>query len=188
MKISVQLFLATVLVILSPILAYSLPVIQKITGTDFFTDKEIHMTTQDKKGLVVVFLSAKCPCSNSHMNELKNLFKSYPNFSFVAIHSNADENKDISMPYFKKTSLPFSIIEDQNSTLANLFQAFKTPHAYILLPNGELAFQGGVTNSHDFEKSDRKYLREALTDLDSGKPVRTPEARTLGCSIARKTQ
>ncbi len=171
-----------------PISILAMPNIKKITGTDLLTSKEITVSAEGKKGLVAIFLSAKCPCSNSHISELKNLSKSFPEFSFVAIHSNADENKDISIAYFEKNLLPFPTIEDQKTTLANLFQAYKTPHAYILSPNGDVIYQGGVTNSHDFEKSDRKYLREALTDIDAGKSVRTPEARTLGCSIARGSQ
>lgn len=157
---------------------------KSIGGFDLFTEKKVEVQT-GKKGLVIVFLSAKCPCSNSHVTEIKELSKKYTEFSFVAVHSNSDENKDLSKPYFTKADFLFPVIEDKNTELADQFQAFKTPHAFVFLPSGELVYQGGVSNSRDCEKSDRKYLREALGDIQSGQSVKTTEGRTLGCSIFR---
>jgi peroxiredoxin len=170
---------------LIPFTIYAAPQIKNISGEDLLTAQKVNVSADGKKGLVVVFLSAKCPCSNSHVTELKDLASKFPEFTYVAVHSNVDEGKDLSKPYFEKAAFPFPVIEDKKSELADLLQAFKTPHSFILLPNGNIAYQGGVSNSKDCAKSDRKYLREALQDLDAGKTVRTPEGRTLGCAISR---
>lgn len=164
---------------------FAKPQIQFIEGKSLLTDTKVRTDSSSKKGLVVIFLSAKCPCSNSHNIELRNLAQTYKEFNFVAVHSNLDETKDLSKPYFEKAAFPFPIIEDENTKLADQLQALKTPHAYIFAPTGEMLYQGGVSNSSDCAKADRKFLREALEDLHAGKPVRTPEGRTLGCAISR---
>ena len=134
---------------------------------------------------MIVFLSAKCPCSNSHIEEIKNLSKEYPKYQFIGIHSNADENFPESQSYFKSLDLPFPVIEDEHSKLAVEFKALKTPHAFLISKTGETLYKGGVSSSRDFSASDRKYLREALIDSKAGKKVSTPEGRTLGCVIER---
>ena len=137
------------------------------------------------KGLVVAFLSARCPCSNSHTGELKSLAKEFPGFSFVGVHANGDEPLDLSQKYFKEAALEFPVIRDGEQKLLQEFRALKTPHAFVVSPAGALLYKGGVSSSSDFARADHKYLREALEDLDQGRVVRTPSSRTLGCVIAR---
>ncbi len=156
-----------------------------LEGKNLLTDAKVQVNSTEKKGLVVVFLSAKCPCSNSHNVELRDLAQTHKEFNFVAVHSNVDEGKDLSKPYFEKAAFPFPVIEDEKAKLADQLQVLKTPHAYIFGSNGEVLYQGGVSNSKDCAKADRKFLREALEDLQAGKKVRIPEGRTLGCAISR---
>lgn len=165
--------------------AHATPQIKFLEGKHLLTDTKVLVDSSNSKGLVVVFLSAKCPCSNSHNTELKDLAQIYKEFNFVAVHSNVDEGKDLSKPYFKNAAFPFPVIEDEKSKLADQLQASKTPHAFIFASSGEVLYQGGISNSKDCAKADRKFLREALVDLHSGKVVRTPEGRTLGCAISR---
>jgi thioredoxin-related protein len=156
-----------------------------LNGRNLITEKNMTISSENKKALVVIFLSAKCPCSNSHIKEINDLANLYSNFSFVAVHSNFDEPRELSKPYFQNVGINFPVLEDSNQTLADQFKASKTPHAFVIMTNGDLVYQGGVSNSNDFTKSDRSYLREALSDLTEGKKVKTPEGRTLGCAISR---
>jgi hypothetical protein len=156
------------------------------TGAAALPEAEISLGK--KKGLVVAFLSAACPCSNSHNRELAALAAEYPEFAFVGVHSNPNELRDFALAYFKKAGLPFPVIRDRGGKLAGEFKALKTPHAFVVLPSGEAAYRGGVSSSRQFDPSvGHKYLREALEDLSANpsRPVRTPEGRTLGCAIAR---
>ena len=155
------------------------------SGQDLLTSKTLTYGKDLKKPLVVVFLSAACPCSDSHVQELKSLAKDFAQFDFVAIHSNVDEPVDRAKIYFSKVALPFSVLQDENAKLANQFGAFKTPHSFVIKANGEIIFRGGVSSSHQFELAEHKYLREALSDVAANRAVRTPEARTLGCVISR---
>ncbi len=155
-----------------------------VKGTEILSGKAQEITPKSE-GTVVVFLSATCPCSNSHVEELKSLAQEYPQFSFVAVHSNLDEELASSKEYFNKVQLGFPVLQDDNAKIADEFKALKTPHAFVLSPEGKMLYQGGVSSSRDIKKADRKFLREALSDLKQHQAVKTPEGRTLGCTISR---
>jgi hypothetical protein len=156
-----------------------------VTGKSVKDSSPVSVEIGEKKGLVAVFFSTKCPCSNSHLEEVRKLSQEYPEFAFVGIHSNTDEGQEQTQAYFKNADLPFPVIQDTGAKLANEFRASKTPHAFIVLKSGETAFQGGASDSKDCGSATKKYLRAALDDLHSGRKVKEPYVRTLGCAIAR---
>lgn len=156
-----------------------------ITGLEVIKGDRIDIEPIDaEKPQVVVFLSQKCPCSNSHVEELKKLVTDFPEAQFVGVHSNIDEEPSKVKEYFAKIALPFPIVQDENNQIADRFKASKTPHAYVISKN-EIVYRGGVSDSKNYKPENRLYLREALEDLKNHRPLRTPEARTLGCAIPR---
>lgn len=157
-----------------------------VEGQAIVDGAKVVATPAGHKGLVVVFLSSQCPCSNSHINELKSLVTDYPQFQFVGVHSNHDETVESARIYFTQAALPFPVIQDSDLKLADRFKALKTPHSFVLRPDGSIAFQGGVSSSHEFAQAEHKWLREALQDIKQDKKVRTASARTLGCAISRR--
>jgi hypothetical protein len=141
---------------------------------------------EGSKLTVVVFLSARCPCSASHEPVLAELAREFaPEARFVAIHSNADEPEAESAAHFKAAALPFAVIQDHGSRLADAFGALKTPHVYVISSKGEILFQGGVDDSHDAAKAHRPYLKLALQALKEGHTPEVTLARSLGCQIRR---
>lgn len=160
----------------------------EIQGKDLVNGAPAHYATHfsDKKALVVVFMSARCPCSNSHFSVLTKLAEKYKDVRFVAVHSNSDETVKESQSYFKLIGLPFPVLQDDSAKIADQLKAFKTPHSFVISPKGEVLYQGGVTNSAMADQSDRNYLDEALQDITKGQKVRTAEGRTLGCVISRE--
>lgn len=162
-----------------------------IQATELFKSAPVTLQTRapDKKGLVVIFMSAKCPCSNSHISVVQNLIKKHgAHFSFYIVHSNLDETLKETQSYFKKAALNAPVLQDQETKLADLFKAYKTPHSFIINSQGETVYQGGVTNSSNAPSADRNYLEEALTEIEQGQPVSTSEGRTLGCVIMRRNE
>jgi len=79
--------------------------------------------------------------------------------------------------------MPFPIYRDVNSKLADHLRALSTPHAFVILGDSTIAFQGGVTNSTSAENADRIFLKEALEDISKKRKVKKAKARALGCSI-----
>ena len=135
---------------------------------------------------VVVFLSATCPCSDSHIPYLKKLKEEFPKINYLAIHSNVDEDEKTTAKYFKSVALPFDVIQDDGAKLADEFKAYKTPHAFIISKEGKILYEGGVTSSAKAHEASHFHLRDALLDLTQGRDIRVKEVRTLGCAINRE--
>jgi peroxiredoxin len=160
----------------------------ELSGNNLLTGTPIKHSLQlkEKKATVVVFMSAKCPCSNSHLSVVKDLAKKYSEFQFVAVHSNSDESPEMAKKYFTAAQLPFDVIQDSKMQLADGFKALKTPHVFVVNPQGEILYQGGVTNSASAGSADKNFLAEALEDIHQGREVKTKNGRTLGCIIMRE--
>ncbi|NDG84711.1 MAG: thioredoxin family protein [Proteobacteria bacterium] len=143
---------------------------------------------RSSKGTVVLFLSAKCPCSASHEQSLKELHSEFSRkgFRFIGIHSNGDESDELAVSHFRSSAFPFPVLRDRDSTLAEEFHAYKTPHAFVLDSKGKIVFQGGVDDSHLAPEAKRHYLKEALIALTEGRNPDPAEVRALGCLIKRK--
>jgi hypothetical protein len=156
------------------------------TGTDLYQNKSITFPKKSAKATVVVFLSAKCPCSASHEQVIKNLSEKYSNdgFEFVAVHSNQNESGEIAKTHFKDIGFKFPILKDQGAKIANGLKALKTPHAFII-QNDQIVYEGGVDDSNDAAEAKVPYLANALAELKENKPITLAKTRALGCQIKR---
>lgn len=139
-------------------------------------------------GTIIVFVSAKCPCSASHEVLLKELASEFKEFNFVGIHSNSDEDTETTKAHFSEAALPFPVLQDRKNSLGNQLGALKTPHAFVLGKDGRILYQGGVTDSHVGSTAKKHFLKEVLEDLRASKPLRHKEGRALGCYIQREEE
>ncbi len=159
----------------------------KIDALDLRSGEPVHFdTNQLNKSIVLVFLSSRCPCSNSHLKELNSLAEIYKNFVFIGVHSNADEDLAQARNYFSKAALGFPVLQDNKGQLAAQFKALKTPHAFVIDEKGQVVYRGGVSDSAIASQANKFFLRNALLDLKTGHPIRTASTRTLGCVIQRE--
>ena len=167
---------------------FSFASISSINGLDLRSGQITSISlSEPSKANVIIFVSARCPCSASHEKSMTELYKKYSplGFQFIGIHSNSDEPIHETEQHFKKSNLPFPIIQDDGAKIANELKALKTPHVFILSPKSEVLFQGGIDDSHLAENAKQFYLIEALEALTTGKPLLKKEVRTLGCVIKR---
>lgn len=159
-----------------------------ISGVDVRQGKEVSISWKDSTlATVVVFVSAKCPCSASHELALKQLSEEFSpqGVQFIGIHSNADESAEMTRAHFTGSAIPFPILQDQASEWANRFGALKTPHSYVVSPAGEILFQGGVDDSHNAAQAKTPHLKNAILAVKDGKKPNPNRVRALGCSIRR---
>lgn len=163
----------------------------QFSGKDLSSGKivSIHLN-KVTQGTVILFLSSRCPCSNAHIPAVQDLaaqFKS-PEFQFVGINSNANEEADDEInktkDYFKRLLLSFPVLGDPSSKIADQLGAKKTPHAFLINPQGKILFQGGIDESHS-EKGTELFLKNALLAVKAGKEPEKKEARAVGCIIKR---
>ena len=179
-----KLFWSLFFLVLGPCcFAKPLPPLQ---GVNLLTSESLTLEwSHHKKGVVVLFLSSSCPCSNSHIPHLIKLSEDFPQFQFVGIHSNKNESQTDAELYFKSKNLPFPVLRDNNLEWANRLGALRTPHAYLISSEGEVLYQGGVTSSGEAEKADSFYLKVTLKKYLLGEKIEQSKSRVLGCQIAR---
>lgn len=158
--------------------------VSTVSGTDHSGNKVV-VSTAEKTGTVITFLSVRCPCSDSNARHLKELIKEYKDFNFIVMHGNMNEPLDRSKKYFEKLDINAPVIYDKDSYWTKKFDALKTPHTFILDKNGELVYEGAVTDSTRVEKAKKLYLKDALKSMRAGKKPTLPQTETLGCYIVR---
>lgn len=157
---------------------------------DKLNKAEFFKNPSEKKGSVLIFMSASCPCSNSHVDTIKTIANDFKEFEFIGIHSNADEPVEFARQYFIEKQILFPIISDPDQALADQFEAQKTPHAVIIGLNGKVHYQGGITSSASCKPDAEPFLKKALSAYRDSKyssiPEKMAETRVLGCLIKRR--
>lgn len=139
---------------------------------------------KDKIGNVLIFISKDCPCSKGNLNYINQLVLDYPDYNFVAIHAKKDISAREVQDYIQEKKLNFDIVNDSDLKIANVYNALKTPHAFILKGN-DIVYNGGITNTTMPEHAKEFFLKNALDSMKkNGKPDKT-ETKTLGCFISR---
>lgn len=176
------------LLILANLMLNAAPLPAKLEAKNLISGESISINTisPEKKATVMVFMSSKCPCSNSHATVIKNLIEKHKDISFVIVHSNVNEEETQAKSYFNSLELKSLVLQDENAKIADILKAYKTPHVFIIDNKGEIIYKGGVTDSNNALKAEKQYLADALEDLTQNRPLKFSETKALGCFIARE--
>jgi hypothetical protein len=132
---------------------------------------------------VLVFLSVVCPYSNyadEHLQSLSDGFGSR-GVLFVGVNSNRTETVEEVVAHARKARQTFPMIKDSGNKVADLLGARVTPEAFLFDHDGRLRYRGRVRSK--IGTTDLKNALEAVVD---GRTVRTPVAKSFGCSIVRE--
>ena len=127
------------------------------------------------RGVVMVFVSSKCPYVAQARQPLADLFRSYGGkVAFVGVNANQNESAD-DVKADAATNFPFPMLRDEGAKVAELYGAERTPEAFLIDAGGVIRYHGGVA-----------ALGAALADFTTGHPVARAEAKAFGCTIKRK--
>lgn len=135
---------------------------------------------------VVFFLQTSCPYSHSHMEHLKELALKYPEIKFIGVHADGHTSSTEAKAYFEAFNLPFKIVDDSEFKWTESFKAMKTPQTFLISPQGEVVYEGAISNSANFKDASTFYLSELLAAIKSNKEIPYSHKRSLGCYITRE--
>lgn len=149
----------------------------------------------DHKGKTVVleWFNPECPFVKFAHGEgpLKTMAKEHTDKGVVwlAINSGApgkqghgvDKNKEGA----KTFGIEHPILLDESGETGKVYGAKSTPHLFIVDPEGNLVFRGGVDNAPmgKPEGDLKNYVSTALEELAAGKTVTDADVRAYGCSV-----
>ncbi|MFQ5670272.1 MAG: thioredoxin family protein [Acidobacteriota bacterium] len=144
-----------------------------------------------EKGTLVVFTCNACPWAKAweeRIAALGNLYRG-KGIGVIAINANdparnAEDGYDVMQTRARERGMRFPYVVDATSEMARRFGATRTPEAFLFDSGGRLVYHGTIDdNAHDPGKVQKRYLRDALDAVVTGRPVPVPETKALGCSI-----
>ena len=90
----------------------------------------------------------------------------------------------------ERKSQPTALLMDEQGTAGMAYGARTTPHMYIVNPQGQLVYAGGIdsipSSNPDDIKTAVNYVRQGLNESLAGKPISAATTRPYGCSIKYK--
>lgn len=145
---------------------------------------------QDKKLLVLLFISNGCPTVKACQDRVIKIQKDYSgkNVQLLALNSNnsylspADTYAEMVLRNQEK-GFNFPYIKDEDRTVARSYGAVCTPHVFLLDEERKLRYKGRIDDSRNPERVTIGDLRNAIEDLLAKRPVRVTETTPFGCSI-----
>lgn len=139
----------------------------------------------------LVFLSATCPCSKSHVDHLNQMQKQYADLKLYAVITDSltPHTLEVVRSYYSPANFNFSVIKDESQVLLTQYKALKTPHIVLLerQKSGtyKTIYEGGVSNQRQFSRSRKKFFQENLVAYFKGEKLPYRRGRSLGCYIRR---
>jgi len=146
---------------------------------------------KDSKAVVVVFIGTECPVNVQYLPTLAGLHKVYSDrgVTFVAVNSNVHDTPARITAWVRANKLPFAVLKDTGNVVADDFAARRTPEAFVLSPQGQVLYRGGIDDrvgvGYRRKEPTRRDLAAALDEALAGKAVSTPLTEAAGCLIAR---
>ena len=155
----------------------------------------------DYKGKLVVleWTNPGCPFVRKHYSgNMQGLQKEFTGKGVVwlAVNSTEAASGDYLAParlagcMAEKQGQPTATLMDESGKVGQLYGARTTPHMYIISPQGQLVYAGGIDSIPSARVDDIKtatnYVRQGLTEALGGKPLSVASSRAYGCSVKYK--
>jgi peroxiredoxin len=148
---------------------------------------------QRRSAVVLLFISADCPISNRYAPTINELVKEYvpANTAFYAVQSDPDITPEAARQYAKDYGFQFPVLLDPYQTIASHYAVMVTPTAVVVSGRGDLLYRGRIDDrAVDLGKwrntARKQDLRDAITNVLSGKPVAQPFPDAIGCFLPQK--
>lgn len=146
------------------------------------------VSTEKARATVVVFVSVVCPISDSYVERLNELYKSWSGrgVRFVFVNPNVNERQAQIDEYAKANGLAFPVYTDPSGRLAEQLQAQMTPEVFVFDRPGTLRYHGRIDDAVNLARVRSHDLRDVLEALEAGRlEAKLRETRAFGCTIKR---
>lgn len=139
-----------------------------------------------KNGSVIVFVSAQCPIVKEYNARISQLATdlSAKGINVIGINSNHTESPDRVKAHTAE-NYQFPVLIDKGNVLADKLGANVTPETFYLNDKNVVVYHGAIDNSRSGDNITENYLRNAVEENSSGKPVARKSANAFGCTIKR---
>jgi len=163
--------------------------------------KTVRLSDFKGKHVVLEWTNPGCPFVRKHYGSgnMQTLQKEAAAQGVVWLSINSTETDHVD--YLKPDQLgrwmaeqkasPASTLMDASGSTGKAYGARTTPHMYIVGPQGQLLYAGGIDSIPSSRTEDIKtavnYVRQGLQETLSGKAVSVPVSKPYGCSVKYKS-
>jgi hypothetical protein len=161
------------------------------------TNGKTHSLAQYKgKWVVLEWLNHGCPYVKKHYGggAMQALQKKYAGkVTWLSIVSSAPgkqghySNEDANELTKEKGAAPHAVLIDESGTVGRAYDARTTPHMFVINPQGNIVYMGGIDDKNSTRTADletaRPHVDIALQEAMAGKPVSVPSSQPYGCSV-----
>ena len=137
---------------------------------------------------VIMFWSTECPFVQPYTERINSLANDYSSkgVTFWAINSNVTEPTETVKNHAKEKGYPFPMLKDENSKVADLFNAQRTPEVFVVNNSDmTLVYHGRIDDDKDASKVSSSDLKNALDNILAGQPVAVSTTKSFGCGVKR---
>src|SRR5437016_4842529 len=159
--------------------------------------KAVSLGDQHGKIVVLEWTNHDCPYVRKHYDagNMQNLQKEATGQGVVWLtvissapgtqgHVSAGQANELTKT---RKAMPTAVLFDPTGTVGKAYGATNTPHMYVIMKDGVLAYAGAIDDKPTTRRSDvesaQNYVRPALAAVAAGQPVKTPVTRAYGCTI-----
>jgi peroxiredoxin len=148
---------------------------------------------RDRKAIVLLFISARCPISNSYAEPLSRMERRFRprGVQFLAVNSQPDESAREVARHAAEYRLGFPVLKDSGQALADALNAQVTPEAFVVDSQRRVRYRGRIDDAYASRTQKRaqatsRDLEEALEAVLAEKEVARPVTEAFGCALPRK--
>lgn len=149
---------------------------------------------RDRKVVVLAFLGTECPLAEAYAPRLAEIARNFEKrgVGFFGVDANQQDGPVAIGRFADKHSLPFPILKDVGNGLADRLGAERTPEVFVLDESRAVVYRGRIDDQYAIgihrPSPTRHDLVDALDAVLAGRPVATPRANAVGCTIGRATK
>ena len=146
------------------------------------------LTPSNAPATVVVFVSSRCPVSQSYNDRMRALYDTYANkqVQFAFVSANVNEVPAELAKLQADAKFPFTVYHDADNTVADALGAQVTPEVFVFDKDGILRYHGAIDDSRDAANVKTQHAGLALDAVLANKTPDVATTKAFGCSIKRK--
>lgn len=145
--------------------------------------------TQGQRAVVLVFVSAACPCVRRYQARIGDLSRRFgaSGITVLGVVSNAKETPADVRRVYPRRELDVPLIHDPGGRLADELGARSTPTVVVLGPGGKRLFLGWIDNEREPGAAGRQpYVERVLEAVLHGRSDFGQRSPVYGCRITRQ--
>jgi AhpC/TSA family len=163
--------------------------------------KTVKLSDFKGKHVVLEWTNPGCPFVRKHYNS-GNMASTQKDAMdkgvvWLAINSTETASSDYLEPaklvawMKERQSVPSATLMDESGAAGKAYGARTTPHMYIVNPQGQLIYAGGIdsipsSRADDIPKA-TNYVKTGLSEALAGKPLSAATTQPYGCTIKYKS-